>query len=122
MSNKDIVCAYFDYMAKNEMENAFALFSQDWCFVGPDGTSMSKEQLAGMMQLVNEQLLQPIVVTILGVTEQGSRVAVEATGYGALKNGKEYKNRYHFLFEVSGKKITAMREYCDMNSLNVFEF
>lgn len=58
--------------------------------------------------------------TILGTTAEGSRVAVEATGRVALRNGKTYQNRYHMLFEVTGGLISSVREYCDTTALQAF--
>jgi hypothetical protein len=50
-------------------------------------------------------------MTPKGITAEGDRVAVEAESYGETASGKIYNNLYHFLFEVRGGKIQAVREY-----------
>ena len=54
-----------------------------------------------------------LAITIKGLTAEGDRVAVEAESYGELVNGKVYNNEYHFMIEMSGGKISAVREYLD---------
>jgi uncharacterized protein len=52
-------------------------------------------------------------LTATGWTIEGNRAAVEAVSYMKMKNGKEYRNEYHFLFEFRGNKITKVKEYMD---------
>jgi ketosteroid isomerase-like protein len=44
---------------------------------------------------------------------EGDRVALEVTSSGDLKNGRLYRQEYHFLLEFGGGKICAVREYLD---------
>jgi ketosteroid isomerase-like protein len=47
------------------------------------------------------------------------RVAVEATSAAEnVKNGKSYRNQYHFLMELKNGKIHAVREYLDTMHAN----
>lgn len=55
----------------------------------------------------------PSQITVLGVTAEGDRVAIEAEGYAELKNGKVYRNRYHYLFIFRDGKICEGRLYND---------
>ena len=52
-------------------------------------------------------------LTATGWTIENNRAAVEAVSYMKMKNGKEYRNVYHFLFEFRGDKIIKMKEYMD---------
>lgn len=52
-------------------------------------------------------------VTPNSAIAQGDRVAVEATSYAKLKNGRVYQNQYHFLFEIRDGKILSVKEYMD---------
>ena len=44
---------------------------------------------------------------------EGDRVALEVTSSGDLKNGRLYRQEYHFLMEFRDGKISAVREYLD---------
>jgi len=52
-------------------------------------------------------------MTVLGITAENERVAVETEGEAQWRNGKQYHNRYHFLFEVRNSLIVTVREYLD---------
>lgn len=52
-------------------------------------------------------------LTVLGVTAEGDRVAIEAISDGLLKNGKPYNNSYHYLFVFAGDKICMSKLYHD---------
>jgi ketosteroid isomerase-like protein len=47
------------------------------------------------------------------VIAEGNRVAVEAEGFAELNNGRVYNSLYHFVFEVDGDQIVAVKEYLD---------
>jgi ketosteroid isomerase-like protein len=55
----------------------------------------------------------PSVITVLGVTAEGDRVAIEAEGRAELKNGRIYANRYHYLFVFRDGKICRAKLYND---------
>ena len=44
---------------------------------------------------------------------EGDRVALEVTSSGDLKNGRRYRQEYHFLIEFRDGRICAVREYLD---------
>lgn len=52
-------------------------------------------------------------MTVVGVTAEGDRVAVETSGKCELTNGKRYDNTYHFLVLLRDGKIRMVKEYCD---------
>ena len=45
--------------------------------------------------------------------ENKARVAIEVSSSGDLKNGRKYRQEYHFLIEFRDGKICAVREYLD---------
>ena len=51
--------------------------------------------------------------SVIGTTADEKRVALEMMLSGILKNGSEYRNQYHFLFELENGRIAQVREYCD---------
>jgi len=44
---------------------------------------------------------------------EGPFVAVEASSYAELNNGRVYNNQYHLLFEIRDGKVLRVREYMD---------
>ena len=55
----------------------------------------------------------PLRIRIVGVTDGGDRVAVEARSSGTLPDGTSYSNHYHFLFAFEGGLMREIREYLD---------
>jgi len=51
--------------------------------------------------------------SIEGMVCEGNRVAVEAVSSGAHISGKQYHNKYHFLFEFREGLIYRLKEYMD---------
>lgn len=54
-----------------------------------------------------------IEFTIVGITANGDRVAIEANSAATLVSGKSYANKYHYLFEFRDGRISRVREYMD---------
>jgi ketosteroid isomerase-like protein len=52
-------------------------------------------------------------ITPTSMVAEGDRVAIEAEGFATMSNGRIYKPRYHFLFEVKDGKVRRVREYMD---------
>lgn len=50
---------------------------------------------------------------VLRFFEHFSAGKVEAESHGETARGKLYHNQYHFLFEIRGGQIQAVREYLD---------
>jgi ketosteroid isomerase-like protein len=51
--------------------------------------------------------------SVIGTTADEKRVALEMKLSGVLRDGSDFENQYHFLFEVEGGRIVQVREYCD---------
>jgi len=73
----------------------------------------TKAQFSELVKGIGAAMPKGLRVTPKGITAEGDRVAVEAESYGETANGKVYNNMYHFLVEVRGGKIQAVREYLD---------
>jgi uncharacterized protein len=54
-----------------------------------------------------------LVFELPGITVDGERVAVEAVGIGKLRDGRLWRNTYHFLFIVNNNEIVEVKEYMD---------
>ena len=51
--------------------------------------------------------------SIEGMVCEGNRIAVEAVSSGVHRSGKQYHNKYHFLFEFREGLIYRLKEYMD---------
>ena len=61
-------------------------------------------------------------IEVTGVTAEGDRVAIEGTGRGRLRNGRDYDDSYHFLMIVRDGRVLSVREYMDSAHVaDVFE-
>ena len=49
----------------------------------------------------------------VSMVAEGCFVAVEATSYAELTNGRIYSNQYHLLFEIRDGKVLRVKEYMD---------
>ena len=54
-----------------------------------------------------------ITFTVIAMTAEGERVAVEAESYGKHVSGRTYINKYHFLFVFRDGKLVHLKEYMD---------
>ena len=118
--NKKLVLSFFENMSAGKADTALAMMadSATWTVMGkPDKFALAgtktKAQFTELFKGIGTVMPKGLKITPKGITAEGDRVAVEAESYGEHANGKVYNNRYHFLIEVRGGKIEAVREYLD---------
>jgi uncharacterized protein len=73
----------------------------------------SKERIARLFYTMLENLEGGLKMTVKSAIAEGDRVAVEAESEGDLKNGRRYRQQYHFALQFRDGKICAVREYLD---------
>lgn len=76
------------------------------------GTGDRASAIAGMPMVLS---LFPagLRFSIVAMTAEGDRVAIEATSAGTSVLGRDYEQRYHFLMRVRDGKIAEWKEYMD---------
>lgn len=118
--NKETVQRFFERFSETDVEGALALVHADvvWQAMGREGDppvsgKMDREGIGALIKGVREKMPEGLRLTPTGWTVEGDRVALEMESYGTKVNGTVYNNFYHFLVELSGGKITAIREYMD---------
>ena len=79
----------------------------------PFSGSRNKIQALEGMRMIDSMFPNGITFTILGMTAEGNRVAIEATSEGIHVSGAPYRNQYHFLMVVRDGKIVHFKEYMD---------
>lgn len=116
-NNKALVCRFWEAFSASRFDDALGLLSDDarWWVAGTTDISgtYSKQEFSELVNGVAEGTENGVQVTPTLLTAEDNRVSMEATSYGLMRDGREYKNIYHFMHEVDGDRITAVREYMD---------
>lgn len=120
--SKRIVLGFFENLNAGNAAAAFDALSDKatWWLAGsfPLSGTRTKAQFVELLGQLGAAIDGALSLRVKGVTAEGDRVAVEAESFAKMKSGKTYQNRYHFLCEVSGGKIQAVREYLDTAHAN----
>jgi ketosteroid isomerase-like protein len=117
MSAADIALRYLELTNRGNVDGAQALEHADIRFwlsgrlVVSGALSAAQHRKAAAA--VHDTFPAGYTVHVKSVTEQGGRVAIEATGDGVLPDGRRYAPDYAFFFEVVDGRIVSMHEYID---------
>jgi ketosteroid isomerase-like protein len=118
--NKQIAAALFERFSAGDITGVLALMTDDvtWRVPGkpelsPVSGSYGKERLRRLFNRMLAQLDSGLKMTVLGSVAEGDQVAVEAESSGDLRNGRQYRQQYHFLISFRDGKIAVVREYLD---------
>jgi ketosteroid isomerase-like protein len=82
-----------------------------------DNFHRGKSAVEGLFDLLKTLLVGTLEVEFGFATAQDDRVALEMRSNGLLKNGKHYRNGYHYLFTVKDGRIASCKEYLDTKHL-----
>lgn len=84
---------------------------------GMSGTN-SKEQLGALLRAVVPLYKEgALKIWPTSMIAEGNKVAAEAESHAELTNGRVYNNRYHFLVELEGGKVSSVKEYSDTHHM-----
>jgi uncharacterized protein len=118
--NKQTAAELFARLSAGDVAGALALMTDDvtWRLPGkPEQTPAAgvydKARLGRLFGRMLSQLEDGLKMTVLGAIAEGEHVAVEAESRGDLRNGRQYRQEYHFLIAFRDGKIAAVREYLD---------
>jgi hypothetical protein len=118
--NKEIVREFFARFSASDIAGALALMSDDctWLIPGkPErmrtAGSYSKARIARLFNAMVEGLERGLQMTLKSAIAEGERVAAEVESQGDLRNGRRYRQQYHFAIEFRDGQICAVREYLD---------
>jgi ketosteroid isomerase-like protein len=111
--NKQRVLAFFHANATQNVAIADGFVTDDCQFWAPGFGHFSRATFEELVAKMRPILPHLPVVTVVDMTAEGDRVAVEGTGSGKLADGRVYENTYHFLFRFRDGRICEMKEYMD---------
>lgn len=90
-----------------------SLVTDDAMWWAPGRGAFGNQDFAHVAASFAGMFKRPSVITVLGVTAEGDRVAIEAEGHAELKDGRIYNNRYHYLFVFRDGKVAQAKLYND---------
>ena len=117
--NIELANNFAKVFSTGDVEQILATLHPDatyWVSGGIEGMSgvYDKEGLGALLGGVTSVYENSaLAITPTSAIAQGDKVAVEATSYAKLNNGKVYQNQYHFLFEIRDGQIFSVKEYMD---------
>jgi len=118
--NKAVAHRLFERFTASDIDGVMALMTDDatWLIPGkkelsPTAGLYSREKIEKLFRRMLEGLAGGLRMTVVSSMAEGERVALEVTSSGDLKNGRRYRQEYHFLIEFRDGKICAVREYLD---------
>jgi ketosteroid isomerase-like protein len=111
---------FFELFSASDIDGALALMTDDatWRIPGKEELSptagiYTKARIERLFRRMLDALAAGLHMTVISSLAEGDRVALEVTSSGDLKNGRSYRQEYHFLMEFREGKICAVREYLD---------
>jgi uncharacterized protein (TIGR02246 family) len=115
--NKRLTLAFFDAMQRGDAEAIASTYADEGRVVTMGNTLISgtrgKEEIRQFAGGVLEAFPAGLAFTILNMTAEEDRVAVEASSAGVHVSGQPYSNHYHFLLTWQDGQLLEMKEYMD---------
>ena len=118
--NKKLVADFFSHFGRKDVKGALAMMTDDatWWIGGkpalfPIAGLKTKAQIGDILNQLVPGTKNGLDISPKGMVAEGDKVAVEAVSYGEFPNGRIYNNEYHFLVEIRGGKVAAVKEYLD---------
>jgi ketosteroid isomerase-like protein len=117
---KRSVVDLFSRFSASDIPGVLALMTEDVTWRVPGKPELSpvagvynKERLRRLFNRMLAQLDGGLRMTVLGMIAEGNDVAAEVESIGDLRNGRQYRQQYHFLITFRDGKIASVREYLD---------
>ena len=118
--NKQTTQRLFERFSASDLPGAFALMTDDvvWRNAGkpellPSAGIYDKHSFRQLFERMLQRLEAGLHMRLLDAIAEGDRVAAEVESSGDLRNGRKYRQHYHFALEFRDGKISAVREYND---------
>ena len=117
MDNKDTVREFFRQVTNGDMQKAFELVDDhvSWWIPGtlPFSGTKTKDQYFQVVSAIQKGFPAGFSIVVTSLIAEDNKVAAEAVSSGRHVNGKDYNNKYHFLFEFANGRIISVKEYMD---------
>ena len=117
--NKKLIATYFERISAGD-PTLPEMLADDVTWWVPPGSVMagSYEGKAEVLELMGRGVglydpTTPMTLDVQGMVAEGSTVCVQLVLSAKTARGRDYRNHYHFVFEVEQGKIRAVKEYVD---------
>ncbi|PLW68951.1 nuclear transport factor 2 family protein [Pseudohalioglobus lutimaris] len=115
--NKRRTRVFFDALQRADADAIADTYCDDGRVITMGNTlisgSRSKEETREFAAGVLDAFPEGLTFTILNMTAEDDRVAVEATSTGRHVSGLTYSNHYHFLFTWRQSQLLELKEFLD---------
>lgn len=120
--HEDVAKAFLDALGRCDTDTMSKLSTEDmtwWIMPGNkfSGLHAKASYFANLLMLL-ENAFGPLKMNYHEVTSEGDRVAIVATGDLPMKDGRHYRNHYHFLLRFRDGKIASGKEFTDSLHIN----
>lgn len=117
MQNKELVSSFFSHFSSGNIDEAFALVSDDasWWVPGdlPFSGTKTKAEYLQVVGAIQSGFPNGLKLEATSMVAEGNKVAVEVASNGDHANGRKYTNQYHFLITIEDGKFVEVKEYMD---------
>jgi ketosteroid isomerase-like protein len=118
--NKQVARELFARFNASDIPGVLALMTDDCTWLIPGKRERMRtaglyprERIAKLFHVMLDGLRSGLKMAVKSAIAEGDQVAVEVQSEGDLKNGRQYRQQYHFAMQFRDGKICAVREYLD---------
>ncbi len=115
--NKQLTLAFFDALQRGDARAIADTYAQEGRVVTMGNTLISgsrgKDEIRQFAGGVLDAFPAGLNFTVVSMTAEEDRVAVEATSEGLHVSGRPYQNHYHFLLTWKDGQLMQLKEYMD---------
>lgn len=124
--NKRLVTEFLELAFANRVDETLLRLAPDvrWWVIGRSpALKVSGEkdgpQIERLLRSVARAVPGGMKLTVHSLTAEDDRVSAEVEAEGTWVNGRDYRNRYHFMIRLRDGLIISVHEY--MDTLHLFE-
>jgi ketosteroid isomerase-like protein len=110
----------FARLSASDIAGVMDLMAEDvtWRVAGkphlfPVAGHYDKTQLRALLERMLARLENGLEMTVVSSIAEASSVAMEVESVGDLRNGRAYRQQYHFVITFRDGKVAVVREYLD---------
>jgi ketosteroid isomerase-like protein len=119
-TNRTTAIELFERFTASDLDGVFARMTDDATWRVPGRPELSRAagvydraRMRRLFERMLAQLTAGLKMTVVGTVAEGDRVAVEVESSGDLRNGRQYRQQYHFLMTFRDGRIASVHEYLD---------
>jgi ketosteroid isomerase-like protein len=119
-TNRTSAIELFERFTAGDLDGVFARMTDDatWRIPGKPELSRAagvydRARMRRLFERMLAQLTAGLEMTVVGTVAEGDRVSIEVESSGDLRNGRQYRQQYHFLMTFRDGRIASVHEYLD---------